>query len=383
MKHFRTDLATFKEPVITPAGYLQADAFITRCGVFDYADSLGRITRELRHPDDVFDTKSLETARLVPVTDLHPQFPVNSGTAAYVQRGSTGDTVKRDGDFVRTIVGVTDSALLERVRQGQHDLSMGYECELVAETGVWVDADGKEHPYDARQKNIRYDHCAVVPKGRAGDEVRLRVDGKHSRIDAASIRKDAGDGDPNPKGKTMKIKVDGIEIEVSDTAGQVIEGAIGKRDAEIKTANAATETEKGRADAAEAKAKDEEKKRTDAQAPSKVQELVKARVALEATASKLGVEKVDTLDDAALKRACIAKVHADMKLDGQSDAYVDGVFASISGAVAKSDGLDALRRVLTPAGGGGNPQETKDAYDDLAERQSKKVDDARKAAGAK
>jgi hypothetical protein len=352
-KAFRTDLAEARKAVRTPAGYLQCDAFLTRSGVFEYRDQYGKVTRELRHPDDVFDAASLATLRGVPVTDLHPTFPVNSGTAVFCQRGSVGDSVTRDGDMVGAFVCITDDGLLMRVEQGQRELSCGYYCDIELESGSY-----NGEAFDVRQKNIRYDHVACVPKGRAGDEVRLRIDGAHSRTDAASVRTDAADGGQR-KDSIVKIKINGIETEVTDIAAQLIESERSTKDAaltaaqkEAAEAKALVDKEQGRADAAEAELAKAKKAHADAIEPSKVREQLKARLDLEKTAQKLGVEKVDELDDKALKVACIQKVQPEAKLDGQSEAYVDGAFGLITKAAEqKNDALDKLKTALTPVQG--------------------------------
>jgi hypothetical protein len=384
-KAFRTDLAEARKPVRTPAGYLQCDAYTTRAGVFEYRDQYGKVTRELRHPDDVFDPASLATMRGVPVTDLHPTFPVNSGTAVFVQRGSVGDSIKRaEGDLVEAFVCITDDGLLARVEQGQRELSMGYYCDIELESGVY-----NGEAFDVRQRNIRYDHCACVPKGRAGDEVRLRIDGAHSRIDAASIRHDAERGDHTTEGTPVKIKINGIETEVSEVAAQLIESERSTKDAAIAAAQRETaeakkeaDTQKGRADAAESAFEKEKKARQDASDPAKVRETIKARLELEKTAQKLGVEKLDELDDKALKVACIKKLDPEAKLDGQSDAHIDGAFGFVLRAVEKkNDALDTLRTALTPPNDGNGAKKEDAAAAAMVATNKSAVAEYRKAHG--
>ena len=371
------------KPVRTPAGYLQCDAYLTRSGVFEYHDQYGKVTRELRHPDDVFDEKSLATLRGVPYTDLHPTFPVNSGTAVFCQRGSVGDTITRDGDKVAAFVCVTDDALIARIEQGQKENSCGYYCEIELESGTY-----NGEAYDVRQRNIVYDHVASVPKGRAGDEIRLRIDGAHSRVDAASVRHDAAPGGPQ-KDPLMKIKIDGIETEVSDVAAQLIESERTKRDAAVTAAQAAAteakkeaDTQKGRADAAEAAFEKEKKARQDASDPAKVREAIKARLDLEKTAEKLGVEKIDELDDKAIKVACIVKLDPEAKLDGQSEAHIDGAFGFVVRAVEKkNDALETLRTATNPKLGQGTDKKEDEAAKKMAETNKNAVDDYRKQHG--
>jgi len=159
----RADKAQIQKPTVTPAGYLVVPANLTSVGVFEYRDADGTITRELRHPDDVFQAESLQTLNLVPVTDMHPKVSVNADTAHLVQRGAVGNDVRADGDYVAATVSVTDKKLINAVKAGRHEVSCGYQCDVVSEAGEFRGAR-----YDSRQTNIRYDHVAIVPRGRAG-----------------------------------------------------------------------------------------------------------------------------------------------------------------------------------------------------------------------
>ena len=57
----------------TPEGFLRGRACVTNIGVFPYRLEDGSIEYELRHPEDVFDSESMASLKLKPVTNNHPK----------------------------------------------------------------------------------------------------------------------------------------------------------------------------------------------------------------------------------------------------------------------------------------------------------------------
>ncbi|MEI6805588.1 MAG: DUF2213 domain-containing protein, partial [Myxococcaceae bacterium] len=55
----------------TSQGFVRVDARLTRTGIFTYHQD-GKVTRELRLPEEVFRSDSLKSIAGAPVTDLHP-----------------------------------------------------------------------------------------------------------------------------------------------------------------------------------------------------------------------------------------------------------------------------------------------------------------------
>jgi len=342
-----------QKPTMTPAGYLVVPANLTSVGVFEYRDTSGNVSRELRHPDDVFAADSLQTLNLVPVTDMHPAASVNSDTAHMVQRGAVGNDVRADGDFVAATVSVTDKNLINAVKAGRHEVSCGYQCDVTNESGEF-----KGKPYDRRQTNIRYDHVAIVPRGRAGREVRLRMDGAHQ------VSADRGDEEDTTM---IKITLDGKEFEVAEDLKAALEAEMSKLKASAgeqpkkDAADARAEAQKlqGRADALAAENERLKKQHTDAADPVRVREAVQKRVGLERNASRfLGEQKLDAMDDLAVMKAVIAKVHPEQKLDGKSDEYVTGAFEFILSAVQSETGVTQLGQALASGGNARNDGET-------------------------
>jgi uncharacterized protein len=362
-------------PKLEANGWLRADALISRTGVQVYRRADGTERREYRPPDEVFHSDALASFAMRPVTDDHPaEGLLDAENATRYQRGSLGETIKRDGEKVRASILVTDAELVKKILDGKRELSCGYTCDLDPTPGEYL---GQR--YDVVQRNIRGNHVAVVDRGRAGPEVRLRLDS----ADAVSIRADGtqepGPGDDRGRQETrqmVKIKVDGIEVEVAnEQAAQLITRALADRDSNIdtakadakkaredaataeKTAKTEAEAQRARADVAEAKVKELDKARTDAAGafPAAVQ----ARVALESKAREvLGADaKLDGKPDREVKALVISKLSPDLKLDGEGDAYVDAVYRGTLAAAS----TDAIAKIRQAASGKTDTTEVIDA----------------------
>lgn len=156
----------------TPQGFLKVPGFATRCGVFPYIDSEGKTRRELRHPDDVLAPESLVTLKNAVVTLEHPPVMVDPENFEQYSVGYTTDRVEVNRDLVEIDIIIAAKDAISAVREdGVRELSAGYLADIEDESG-----DYNGTPYDCRQKNIRYNHVALVRRGRAGPEVRLRLD---------------------------------------------------------------------------------------------------------------------------------------------------------------------------------------------------------------
>lgn len=121
-----------------------------------------RLVEVLRSPEEVFSPAAMASFEGKPVTDGHP--PDNFGAeefAAYAK--GHAQNVRRDRDFVVADLYINDPVLASQVRGGvKREVSCGYDCRWVTdENGI-------------RQTQIRGNHVAVVPLGRAGREVAIK-----------------------------------------------------------------------------------------------------------------------------------------------------------------------------------------------------------------
>jgi hypothetical protein len=62
------------------------------------------------------------------------------------------------------------------IAKGMRELSCGYDCDVTDESGTWINDEGESLTYDKRQRNIRYNHLAIVDFARAGRNARVRFD---------------------------------------------------------------------------------------------------------------------------------------------------------------------------------------------------------------
>ena len=347
----------------TDEGYIRADAVVTRTGVFQYMNADGTIRRELRHPDDVFEKASLDSMRLIPVTNGHPQVRlVNSDNAKELIVGSVGESVYVDGQFVMASMVITHADATRDVDMGRKELSLGYTVDVVKEDGIY-----NGEPYTHRQKNIRYNHLAIVDRARAGS--------------AARINLDSGDAQQTTKEDKMNVDLktvtlDGLDYKASPEVAKALEKAIKRADeaqAEAKTAKDEAEKLQAKIDAMKEKEKEDEEaeKEEKEKMDGVIKAAVKARLALEKVASvsldKETVAKLDDMSDKEIKLAVIKAKSPNANLDEKSDVYIDARFdAAVEDQASFDPDAAAKNRQTTHAklDGAGKERSSEDARKD-------------------
>lgn len=315
----RYDRAPLNKPRKAANGWLRADAHIARTGLLEYKRADGSAWVEYR-PADEHSQEMLESFDAAPLTNDHPASGILTAENTHQYQVGTVISPRADGDKVRAQILVTDAKTVRDIEAGKAELSCGYTCDLDFTPGEF---EGKR--YDAVQRNIRGNHVALVKTGRAGPEVRLRVDNAES-VWVESQKTTPLNGAEGAK--MHKITIDGVSYEVSETVAT----AFAKHQS---AAQAALEKEKARADMAEVTAKKATAEL--AELPSKLKAEAAARNALETRARAAGIESFDGLSDAQIKRAVIAKLLPEVKLDGKSEAYVDASFDLACAAPLKTE----------------------------------------------
>lgn len=182
----RFDVGTLGALSRTPTGGLVVPANVTRIGVFPYRFADGTSRRELRPAEEVFAPASLESLTDVPITDRHPSDLVTADTYRELSRGHVRPGARPEGAFVVADLAVQDADLVGKIERGEAvENSCGYVCDFDPTPGVF---DGE--PYDVVQRNIRYNHVALGPRGwgRGGREVALRLDSEAAVIDDPTTR---------------------------------------------------------------------------------------------------------------------------------------------------------------------------------------------------
>lgn len=147
----------------TEWGFVIDSPIIARTGIQLYKRD-GKWIKEYRPPEEVFAKESLVTFEGAPITITHPSLPVSSKNATGQVVGAILGTPWRDGDYLRANVVLHDQKAIDLVESGKmRELSVGYSLNTL---GAGTTPDGIK--YDSKQINIRCNHLAIVPKGRAG-----------------------------------------------------------------------------------------------------------------------------------------------------------------------------------------------------------------------
>lgn len=316
----RYDAARPMKATRTDAGWLKATGSVTRVGVLTYQGKDGTVRRELRPPEEVCAPASLATLAMVPVTREHPPTPtglLDAKTAKQFTIGYTGERVDVEGDYVNTTVLLTDADGIADAEGELSQLSAGYRLKLDPTPGVHPIYG----PYDAVQRDIRYNHVAITRAGRAGPEVRLHLDSADA-IEVADVRQDSA--------PMEKVVIAGVEYEVTKQAAQAFAAELARKDSETARKDSEVAALKTARDQAQARADAAETARADAADPSKVQAAVKARLDLERKAGAIlgDAVKLDALTDVEVMTQAVAKASPGMadKLKGQTPAYVAAAF---------------------------------------------------------
>lgn len=237
MKGIRFDVGVVNHVDRSEEGFLTIRGTATRTGVFEYRNRNGSKRLELRHPDDVLDPKSLKTLGAKPTTLEHPPDLVDPTTFGTYGVGSGNNTVEvvHDG-LIDIVFNVYRADAIQAIESGEkRQLSCGYRCDVIEESGVY-----KGQSYTHRQKNIRYNHVAIVGRGRAGAIAQLHMDGADgegvNRFDVAYQDSDCDaffesvntGGNTDQGDRPMaSIRIDGAEFEgLSETVAALVGGKL-------------------------------------------------------------------------------------------------------------------------------------------------------------
>lgn len=156
---------------MTPEGWMRVPAVIGRGDVvLPYRRADGTVRWEFRPASEVTSAESIASFEAIPVTNEHPPVHLDCGNVRAYKVGQTGTPVA-DGPMLRANVVIDDKVAMEDAKAGKRQVSPGYRVDLDETPGVWM---GQR--YDAIQRNIRGNHVAIVPLGRQGPEVALRMD---------------------------------------------------------------------------------------------------------------------------------------------------------------------------------------------------------------
>ena len=218
-RFFRIDaVGELAKPVRQANGWLKVDGKIARTGLQEYEDTDGTTHMELRLPEEVFDPDSMASFQMVPYTNTHPPVLLDDQNTSQYQRGHVGENVRQlDDTWLGAPILITDAATIRDVEAGRNQLSNGYSAELDPTQNA--DLTAKWGTYKFIQRKIRGNHVAGVDSARAGPEARVRLDNHGDALIVSAPREDT----------PMKtIRIDGIELELTDGNSGAIQAAIEK-----------------------------------------------------------------------------------------------------------------------------------------------------------
>ena len=324
----------------TKEGFIKDTPIVGRTGLMTYFNHDGTKRVEYRPPEEAFNADSLASLLGKPITVGHKAM-VNAGNAAQVQPiGTVLTGGRQDGNDIVADVVIYDLPTSAR------ELSCGYQLDLDETPGTTP--DGKH--YDAIQRNIRYNHVAVVPRGRAG-VARLNMDG--DQID---------DDEGGTQNMSMtKVRTDsGIEYDAAPEVKVYVEKLLQER----KDEKAAADKLQAKYDAVLSDLEKEKKAHKDDidKKDAELADAVKARVDMLQVAQKHGIEQADSMSDKEIKIAIIHSVRGDsFSLDGKSDEYINAAFDMAKDE--QTSHTDAMKNQRQQVMSGADRSHNEDEYD--------------------
>ena len=211
----RYDYGQLTKSETTDEGYLKVWCKAARVGTQLYTRGDGAQVREYRPEEEVAKPESLASFGMKAVTMGHPPVLLDSGNTKVHQIGHAGSQIRFTDGFVEVALLVTDRDAIERIKRGDaQEVSAGYRVDFDPTPGVTPQGES----YEGVQRNIRVNHIAVVPKGRAGRDVRLILD-SCDRNDAVAWSETPSN---SPVFTMARITLDGLDLELpAETAGAV------------------------------------------------------------------------------------------------------------------------------------------------------------------
>ena len=318
----------------TEEGFLKCEAIVTRTGVFLYRNADGSMRSELRLPEEVFNDSSIDSMKMIPVTNDHPKerlvSPENSKSLSV---GYTGENISKTENYVYANFIITDkNAIDEIVNHGKRQLSLGYTVELEPSIGEYEGQD-----FDFIQRNIRYNHLSIVHNARAGNEAKISLDSQ----DAIQITKEEKDMTK----RMVKIDEDEfmVEPEMAESVEKLLEDLKSLKDAKVmvdeelkmveeKLQKAMGERDNAKEEATALLAENSELKeeKTDSK---EIEKLVRERIKLLKVAESVlntdDMESISGCNDIQIKKKIIKSNCEKANLDGKCDTYINARFDAV------------------------------------------------------
>jgi hypothetical protein len=360
---YRYDFAPITGSETTEEGYLRVWCRAARTGTQLYRRADGTQVREYRPPEEVSSPDSLSTFGMKPATWGHPPVLLDAANTKQYQVGYSGSQVRYNDGFVEVALVVTDADAIEKIqRKDATEVSAGYKVDFDPTPGITP--EGEE--YAGIQRNIRVNHIAIVPRGRAGPEVRLLLDRMDAADAVACTEESARSRGPALQSSTpaspvmATVKLDGLEIDLPAEAatavqsfardmGRQIQAVTAERDeltskldslqADFDSIAYEKEAAEGRADALEERVSELEASSSARIDTAELDQLVAARLStLQRLAPAFDAEfKFDGIDDSSLYTQAFENLTGSAPEADAEPAYIQGVVDGILSARSDSE----------------------------------------------
>jgi uncharacterized protein len=289
---------------VSKEGWIKDKPIVTRAGIFEYRGIDGKVKREFRPESEVFANDSLVSLVGVPITDGHRGIIDRNNTSGIIG-AVLSPGVKEDQNVTAEII-IHDANKLGKKRE----LSLGYTCETKEIPGEW---NGQR--YDCEQFNIRYNHLAVVTKGRAGN-ARLRLDSADAVNGYFERETDMSDN----TSKLVTIRLDEIDY----AAAPEVVNAFRKGKEDIVALQKRFDELEADRDSLKTKLTDATNLVASVKASARSE--VKARLELETIAKNYSVKCDEADSDRVVREKILTKLNPSLRFDGKSADYVDSAF---------------------------------------------------------
>lgn len=227
-KAFRIDQGELRSPVRTPQGFLRVDGYVSRAGIYAYADPKydGGVRYELRPLEEVSREDALAGFEGAPLTARHPSSMITATNVRAYEVGTATSRARMDGNRVAASMVVKDPGTIAKVESGElAELSPGYairEDHTPGRDARYASPGNPTGRYDLIQRDIVINHLALVEGARGGSDLRVRMDGADVAIE---MRAD------NDLSAGSRNQLSGEDFAVPETRKLPIENAAHVRDA--------------------------------------------------------------------------------------------------------------------------------------------------------
>lgn len=370
-------------------GVMTAKVTLTKSQVLPYRDDSGEIVKELLPPDELSDDDWLESTKGKPITNDHPPNPLNLEDLSEHSKGTLHDKpeVEEISDNqvkVDNKVTIFNDDLIQEIKNGKDQVSIGRRVDVIREGGEY-----KGDSYDRVQRNFRLNHLAIVDQGRAGPDVKMRLDGgmvevssesNNTKIRGADIMSDKDEKelkyDLGPV--TMEFGEDQLDEEAQESFQKVVDHIKDLKDEKNKLKDEKETLEKETGDL-EDKLKDKEDDGEDNKVPKdEVDELIEdeKKELLGSIDAKIDViHETKNIDDGyepqydksliELKKDFIKKVDEGASLENKSDGYIEIKYENLRDSIEKRKSKPVGDNKMVP---------DEDMKEDLADKRSKLQD---------